>query len=586
MRLRRLLGNDQLLLGLLAVVIGLTVGGAVIGFREAIGLIQSLFFGTGSERLYRAAAQLPWWQLLLAPAVGGLAVGVLVRRSMPDGRTQGLAHVIEAAAMKGGRMSLRAGLLAALGSATAIGVGASVGREGPAVHLGGTLAGWLASVLHLGRNLSRAVLGCGVAAAVAASFNAPIAGALFAHEVVVGHYALSAFAPVVIASVTATLLSRSWFGDFPAFTVPDFAMKSVLEFPAFAGLGIVSALLAVLFMRAIVLAETRFAALPIPAETRPALAGLLVGVIAIWFPQILGVGYEITDDALQGSLPFALLLVLLLFKLIATAASLGGGFPGGVFGPSLVLGALLGGAYGTIAIAAFPAWASPPGAYALVGMGAVAAAVMGAPISTTLIMFELTGDYQVTVAVMVAAVIANVLSHQIIGAPSFFHWQLARRGLDLAGGLEARLLKTMKVRDVVKWDAVAVPMGMRLAELRARLQATRHGELFVVDTDGTLVGTITLANLADAAFDPSLDDLVNAIDVARLSPPAVALDDDFAAALDSMLGLHEDHLAVVDSHDTMVLKGWVHQADLLVAYNRALMDARSDERGKRGKRLF
>ncbi|MEW5729382.1 MAG: chloride channel protein, partial [Pseudomonadota bacterium] len=238
MRLRRVLGNDQLVVSLMALAVGAAVGGAVIGFREAIVVVQGVFLGAGGEdRLVRAAQALPWWRVLLAPTLGGLLLGLFLRHALRGRRPPGVAAVIEHAAADS-RMPPRLGLVTALAAVLSIGAGASVGREGPAVHLGATLGNWLAASLRFGRNLWRSMLACGVSAAVAASFNAPIAGALFANEVVVGNYALASFAPVVIASVTATVVSRQWFGDFPAFTVPAFASGSLAEFPAFALLGI------------------------------------------------------------------------------------------------------------------------------------------------------------------------------------------------------------------------------------------------------------------------------------------------------------------------------------------------------------
>lgn len=579
--LRQLLRNDQLLLALMALFTGLTVGGAIIGFRELISLIQRLAWGTSSDRLYDTVATLPWWQVLLAPTLGGLAVGVLVHRLLPGGRPQGVANVMEAAALQGGRMPLRAGFAAALASAVAIGTGASVGREGPAVHLGGSIASWIAARLRLGRNLSRSLLGCGVAAAVAASFNAPIAGALFAHEVVVGHYALSAFAPVVIASVTATMVSRGWFGNYPAFLIPDMHLGTWAEFPAFAGLGIACALTAVLFMHLVRLSENQMCRLPGPAFLRPAAGGFLVGVIALAFPQVLGVGYDVTDDSLKALIGPGLLAALLLAKLAATAISLGSGLAGGVFGPALVLGAMLGGLFGFAIGDLSPSLASVPGIYALVGMGALASAVLGAPISTTLIVFELTADYQVTVAVMLASVIANVLLAQISGRGSFFHWQLSRRGIDLEAGAESRILKRLKVGDVVKHDAVTVPQQARLSHVRRLLQVHPEGEVFVVCDQGVLIGSITLADLADTAFDATLDDLLNASDVARRHPPVLSLGDDIGTAIDTMQRQHEPHMAVVAHHDTEMFVGWIHLTDALNAYNRALVAARAEETGRK-----
>lgn len=584
MAARRILRNDQLLLGLMALLTGLAVGGAVVGFRELIVLVQTLAWGNGSERLYDTVAATPWWLVLLVPTIGGLAVGLVVHRLVPGQRPQGVAQVMEAAGLHGGRMGLRAGLAAAASSALSIGIGASVGREGPAVHLGGSIAGWIATHLRLGRNLSRSLLGCGAAAAVAASFNAPLAGALFAHEVVVGHYALSAFAPVVIASVAATILSRGWFGNHPAFLIPEMQMGSWSEFPAFAGIGIACALAAVAFQHLVRLSESQMRRLPGPAYARPAAGGFAVGLIALAFPQVVGVGYDVTDDTLKGLLGPGLLAALFLAKMAATALSLGSGLAGGVFGPALVLGAMLGGALGHLAGLIAPTLASPPGIHAVVGMGALASAVLGAPISTTLIVFEMTADYQVTVAVMLASVVANVLASQITGRTSFFHWQLARRGIDLEAGAEARLLRTLKVADLVKRDAATVPQQARLGDVRHLLQARPEGELFVLCDHGQLIGSITLADLADSAFDPVLDDLLNARDVARLHPPVLALDDDLGTALDTMRRLHEPHMAVVAHHDTETFVGWVHQTELLDAFARALVAARAEETGRKAGR--
>lgn len=580
MRLRRMLRNDQLFLALLAVLTGLAVGWAIIGFRELIGVIQWLGWGSASDRLYDTAAALPWWRVLLVPALGGLAVGLLARALLPGGRPQGVAQVMEAAALQGGRMNLRAGLAAALTSALSIGAGASVGREGPAVHLGGSVAGWAAARLRLGRHLSRSLLGCGVGAAVSASFNAPIAGALFAHEVVVGHYALSAFAPVVISSVTATLVSRAWFGNAPSFLIPHLSLGSWAEFPAFAVLGLGCALTAIAFQHLVRGCERGCRRLPGPTFLRPALGGLAVGVIALAFPQVLGVGYDITDDSLKGLVGLGLLAALLLAKMAATAISLGSGLAGGVFGPALVLGAMLGGVCGHLAGLLAPALASAPGVYVVVGMGALASAVLGAPISTTLIVFELTGDYQVTVAVLLASVVANVTAAQISGRASFFHWQLAGRGIDLESGAAAHWLNRLKVADLVRRDADTVRQDARLGEIRRLLQARPEGEVFVLCDQGQVIGSITLADLAETAFDASLDDLLNARDVARLHPPLVSLDDSIGTAIDSMRRHHQAHMAVVAHDDTEVFVGWIHLTDALDAHNRALIAARNDETGR------
>jgi CIC family chloride channel protein len=574
--LRRIVRNDHLVLAVLALVVGTLSGGASVLFIEGIAFFQTLFYGSGTERLTLHAATLPWWHILLVTTLGGLTIGLFVRFLLPGARPHGVADVIEASALRGGAMSSRVGLAAAVASAVSLGAGASVGREGPAIHLGASLAGWIARRLHLTRSLARAVLGCGVAAAVAASFNAPIAGALFANEVIVGHYALKAFAPVVIASVAGTVVSRVWFGDFPAFAVPERALASFWEFPAFVGLGVASGIVAIVFMHSIFVAETAAKKLPVPGWTRPALGGFLLGLLAIPFPQVLGVGYGITEMALQIAYPFWLFIALCAAKLIATAISHGFGFVGGVFSPSLVVGALLGSAYGIVATGIFPEYSSGADAYTLVGMGAVAAAVLGAPISTTLIVFEMTGDYALTLGVMVAVVIACALSQQFYGR-SYFDLQLKRRGLDLQGGLEGEILRALKVADVMSTASARIGLDADLQDLRTALQATPIGQLFVVRENGELFGTVTLADLSDSAFDHGFDLLIKTADVARLHPPVLTPEDSLDRALTLMRNAGEEHIAVVRDPRSMTFLGCVHERDVMAAYNRALLQTRQDE---------
>jgi len=578
-RLDRVTRHEQVILSILAVIIGGIGGGSAIAFREALGAIQFVFYGFSEERVATLAGALPWWHILAATTLGGLAVGLIVAFAMPGQRPYTVADVMEASALRGGRMSLQTGLGAALVSAVSLGAGASTGREGPVVHLGASLSAFVAERLRLGRSLSQTLLGCGVAAAVAASFNAPIAGAFFALEVVVGHYAMSAFAAIVISSVTGTIVSRIWFGDFPAFTIPEHSIASFLEFPAFALLGLVSAATAVIFMHSVDMASRIAEKSPAPLWLRPACGGLLVGLIALAFPQVLGVGYEATDTALRGQFGLWMLFALLMVKTAATAISLGSGFGGGVFSPSLYLGAMLGGVFGILATSMFPHLSSGHAAYTIVGMGAVAGSVLGAPISTILMVFELTGDYELTIGVMIATVIASLITRHAFGF-SFFTWQLDRRGLNLRQGREQGLLHAVHVCDVMRGDHRAVAPGAGMAEIRRSLQKTHHGELFVVDGDGRLHGTITLADLADSAFDTELDMLLNAEDVCRHRPPVLAEQDDLEAAMALIDSVQEEIVAVVDDKKENRLQGYVRQRDVVRAYDRALLQARDEEFGE------
>lgn len=437
------------LVWLIAVFVGIIVAGAAIVFRMGIGAVQYLWLGTMREDTATAASLVPWWVVILAPAAGGLVVGLLLTHAMPGRRAEAIADVIEARALQGSRIPARRGFVSALISVISLGSGASAGREGPVVHLGASISSMISHGFQLPPASSRTLLGAGAAAAVAASFNAPLAGVLFAHEVILGHYALSAFVPIVIASVGATAISRLWFGDFPAFVIPDHQITSFLEFPAFALLGLVCAVVAIALQFAIVGTDWVARNITVPLWVRPVVGGAIVGVIALAFPQVLGVGYEATDQALKQQLPLMLLIALIVAKTAATAITLASRFGGGVFSPSLYLGAMTGGAFGIIAASVFPEMASSGGLYAILGMGAVAAAVLGAPISTTLIVFELTGGLAMSIALLLSASIASALT-QLVHGGSFFYWQLGLRGLFLQEGAHTRIVRITKVRDFMQ----------------------------------------------------------------------------------------------------------------------------------------
>jgi CIC family chloride channel protein len=415
---------------LVAALVGLVAGLATVAFREAFGALQALIFGGRLDELGDLAATVPALVLVSAPALGGLLTGLLCWRWLPGRRPHGVPDAIEAAALRGSQLPIGSGLVAAAASVVSLGTGASVGREGPMIHLGATLGAWLTRKLRLPQAFARRMLACGAAAGVAASFNAPIAGVIFAVEVVVGRYTLHTFAPIVVASVAATVVSRLVYGESSAFTVPPVEITSYWELPAFALAGVAGALVTLTLIRTVGLVANAFDSLNVPAWLRPAFAGLGVGLVALLAPQVLGVGYGTTSAVLSGELTLGLLAALLLAKLLATGLSLGGGLAGGIFSPSLMLGALTGSLLGIAAATLYPGHASPQAVYTLIGMGAVAGAALGSPLSTTLIVFELTGNYPVTLAVMLATVLSSVIVNDLWGH-SFFSWLLSRRGIDL-----------------------------------------------------------------------------------------------------------------------------------------------------------
>ena len=451
-----------------ALVVGILSGYAAIGFRLAVEQLQTLVYGAGPDAIHTLAAGLNPFIVFIIPVCGGFAVGLILWRFTPDAKALSVSDVISAATLRDARVNRKAGLASAAASLITLSTGGSTGREGPVVHLSAVIAGWVDDRINVHGVAARDILGCAVAAAVSASFNAPLAGALFALEVVLRHYALHSFGPIVLASVAGTVISRIHLGDFTEFSLPPNSLQFFEEIPAFMILGLVAGIVAVILMRALFFAEDLADTLQKRAGTpvwlRPTVAGAFLGLIAIWFPHIIGVGYETTTEALTGNLTLAGAILFAVVKGAAVCITYAGRMGGGVFSPALMMGAFTGLAFGHIAVAAFPEVSGSEGLYALAGMGAVAAAVLGAPISTTLIVFELTGDYQAAIAVMVSVSLATVLSHRFVWK-SFFLSQLMRAGVRLAHGAGTYLPATIRVRDFMEMTDKPAPLTEGAASL-------------------------------------------------------------------------------------------------------------------------
>ena len=524
--LREFWASRQPIIWLIALAIGLFVGLGAAGFRGLISSVQLLWLMDMSERVAAAARKLEWYWVVISPAAGGLFVGLVLHYFMPQSRIYGVPDVIEAKALGLGRLTLKTGLLSTLLSGVSLGAGGSAGREGPVVYFGATIAAVIARKFEFGASVGRTLLGCGVAAAISASFNAPIAGVLFAHEVILGHYALSAFVPIVLASVVGAVISQLIFGDVTAFNIPDYDIISYLEFPAFALLGIVCAAVAIIFQFSIIFSDRAARSVNLPIWARPAIGGLIVGLIGTQLPEVLGVGYDATDAALKGNLPLSFLLLLLVAKTAATSITIASRFGGGMFSPALYLGAVAGSAYGLVAGAVFPDLASSPGLYAVLGMGAVAGAVLGAPISTIMIAFELTSGYALSLALLLTVSIASAL-HLAVHGRSIFHWQLKARGIMLEGGPHRHVARTIPVSRFMRGLAGAHPEPLPEGDTLPH-----------VNTGSTLEHVLR-------AFDQ--DDALNRLPV------------------------------VAHRGDGEVVIGWVHKADALRAFNKALVDLSIEE---------
>lgn len=448
-------GPSQIQFWFIALFVGIGAGFAALGFRLGVDWLQSfLYQAEDVSRLHSLATRLHWIHIILIPTFGGLIVGLILHFFTDDGRSRSVADVIEGAALNEGRVQVRRGIASAAASFVTLSSGGSTGREGPVVHMASVISTVICRFIRADGITGRDLLGCAVAAAVSASFNTPIAGALFALEIVLRHFAVHAFAPIVIASVAGTVINRLAFGDVTEFVLPaQNALNFYVELPAFLLLGLLCGGIAVVLMRAIFwtddLANHFQTQTKLPGYLRPAIAGVLLGLLAVQFPQIIGVGYETTTQALSGNLTFGAAVMIAFVKVMAVAITMGGRMGGGVFSPALMVGALTGLAFGIVATSIFPNVSGEGSLYALAGMGAVAAAVLGAPISTSLIVFELTGDWQTGLAVMVAVSMSTAIASKMVDR-SFFLTQLERRNVHLAAGPQAYLLATFMVANVMR----------------------------------------------------------------------------------------------------------------------------------------
>ncbi len=530
-------GPGQIQFWFIALIIGIAAGFAALLFRLGIEKLQSALYQTHDmAHLHSHAETMPWYWVLLVPVIGGLVVGIVLNWFTPDARVRSVADVIEGAALFEGRVERRAGLGSALASFITLSTGGSTGREGPVVHLAAVISSWVARRINADAISGRDLLGVAVAAAVSASFNAPIAGALFALEVVLRHFAVHAFAPIAIASVAGTVINRLEFGGVTEFALPVAGgVAFYVELPAFLILGLVSGLAAGVLMRTVFVVEDLANAVQqhtrMPRVLRPAAAGLLLGILAIFFPHIIGVGYETTSAALTGQLLFHEAIVFVVLKVIAVAITMGGRMGGGMFSPSLMVGALTGLAFGIVATAVLPEVSGSETLYALAGMGAVAAAVLGAPISTTLIVFELTGDWQTGLAVMASVSLSSALASRLVKR-SFFLTQLERRGVHIAAGPQAYLLSTVHAASVMR------KIGDKGAAPQEALWALVEDGVYI-DGNATLEAAMPMFEQTGVSFIPVV--------------------------------------TIAGEGEPPELWGALHHVDALKAFNRALADAAAEE---------
>ena len=553
----------------LALLIGAGTGLGAIVFRWLITTFTRLFTGVAdySTAGHAASPHFPFlgmWFVVLVPVIAGAIYGPLVSKFAPEARGHGVPEVMYAVAEKGGRIPPQVSVVKALASALCIGGGGSVGREGPIVQIGAALGSTVGRLTRLGGSRLKVLVACGAAGGIAATFNAPLAGPFFAMELILKDFAAESFGAVVLASVMASVVGRAVLGDHTFLTLPHFSLRNPVEYLLFIALGVLVGVVGVVFTKVLYRIEDACDwAWRGPEWLRPAVGGLLIGGLLLVLPQMYGVGYPVLENAVQGKYVIGFLLILMAGKMLATSLAIGVGGSGGVFAPTLFIGAMAGTAFGDVVHTLLPTLTAPAGVYGLIGMGAALAGATGAPITAVIILFELTGEYTIILPLMTAVAMAAGTA-RLLAKETIYTGKLLRRGIDLDKPRPEDAFTAMTVRQVTQ----PVPTPLRettdLLSAARTLSMSPYGMLPVVGADGVYHGCVTARLVAETLADADTDDKTVA-ELATL-PPVVTADATLTEALRALAGSSGGGLPVIDPTHTQ-LTGWITHESVLSVFH-------------------
>ncbi|MCF8262825.1 MAG: chloride channel protein [Melioribacteraceae bacterium] len=555
---------------ILAIVIGILGGFAAVGIRALIKEISAASF-VGDGTLLENIINAPWYLKLGIPVAGGLLVGPIIHFFAKEAKGHGVPEVMQSIILKGGMIRPRVAFIKAIASAITIGTGGSVGREGPIIQIGASLGSTVGQLFKIPGKRLKTLVGCGAAAGIAAAFNAPIAGALFAAEILLMDFTVASFSPIVISSVMATVVSHSIEGNFAAFQVPSYELVSPYELGFYFLLGGLAGLTSFGFIKALYFSEDFFEnKFNFPEYLKPAIGGLAIGGTAFIFPQVLGIGYESIGNALHGDLIWYVALILIFVKIIATSLTLGSGGSGGIFAPSLFMGAMLGVFFGSFAHQYFPEITASPGAYALVAMGGLVAGTTRAPITAIIIVFELTNDYNIILPLMIVCIMSTLISSKL-SRESIYTLKLILRGINIRGGQELNVMESLMVKDVytTKYDPIFANDNFN--QVVNRIIRGKGPEFPVLEQRAEVLGFISIHDIKDYLFEKdSLQDLLIAADLSSNNFENLLPSDNCHVALDKMSRHDMEGLPVVDEKNPKKMIGMIWRKDILDEYQKEI----------------
>ena len=568
-KFRSILMFDQNML-ILAALLGFLAGFASTFFRWMIEFFESIFSVKGFS-LAGIPPQTYPFLLPLMPMLGGLFIGLICKYFPNAVKENGVHQVMYAVALNDGKVRKRTIASCAVTSSITIGSGGSAGREGPTVQIGAAVGSTIGQLLHLSTERMRVLVGCGAAAGIAASFNAPLAGVLFALEIILGDFAIHTFSPIIIASVIGTVTGRALEGNEVTFNVPVHELVHPTEIIFYLALGMLCGIVARLFTFMYFYIQQVFEEKLKTADIyKPAIGGLIVGMISIFMPQILGNGYDVMEQALTGQMFWGLAFLLVFMKIICTSITLGSGGMGGVFAPSLFIGAMVGTAFGSSVHFIFPTLSASAETYSVVGMGAVAGAVMQAPLTNILMLFELTNDYTLILPIM-ATCIAASYTYQRFTKHSIYMQNLLNKGINIRHGREASIMNSIKVQDVMSTDITTIAQEMPFRKILETISYSKNFYFPVLDNRGDMTGILSFSDIREVIFEEQLGDLLVAGELANTKVYSLTPQQNLNEAMEIFSQLDVDQLPVVRSEDKLKVIGMLTRGDMMASYNRAIL---------------
>jgi CIC family chloride channel protein len=553
-------------------IVGLAVGFTTVITAHIIAFIQKECWGSG-QNLLDAALHQPWYVRIIVPAAGGLVVGLIGKFFRVPTRGGGITTIMQAVSLKGGYISLRQTAPRDWAAIVTVASGGSLGREGSMALLASAIGSYSGRLFELSTQQLRVLVCAATAAALAAVYNAPIGGSLFAMEILMGNFALEVLGPVVVVSIISTLVYRGFMGNLPRFDVPHYDLVSVWEFFPYLVLGLLAGALSMLFVRALFGCQDVFEKIRVPNWLKPAIGMMFVGVIGLWWPHVYGNGFEVVNGTLREQFPVQLLLVLVVMKIVASSLTFGAGGAGGLFTPSLMVGALLGGSFGYGVHLLLPNVTAGFGAYALVGMGGVLAGTTHAPLTAIMMVFEQTNNYQVVLPLMFVCIVSNFTTRLLRGR-SLDEESLRRRGIMMPTGPEASIMHSLRVEDIIHEDVHAIKQTAPFSAVVEQFLKESYNNIYVIDSAGKFLGAIRLHSVKDMLHQGESLATVIADDLVDSSFQFVTRRQILAEVMDIFWKENSERLPVINNPTDRKLIGWISKRDLLGVYSQEILRKR------------